>query len=102
MRSAIRTTRATLRSNEELELVEYKALESEGYVREFAERMSRNCGRCGGFMVRDCERFSACRCVQCGDVIDPVVLKNRSMPSPPQKAKTQHDPMPVYELRMTA
>ena len=45
------------------------------------------CVRCGGFMVREfCTdmltsagepHFLVSRCVQCGDVIDPVVLQNR-------------------------
>ena len=45
------------------------------------------CTRCGGFMVNDSylnllnnigeSKFSAKRCVQCGDVVDSVVLLNR-------------------------
>ena len=45
------------------------------------------CARCGGLMVNDfCldvlnsigeSRFDAKRCVQCGEVVDPVILKNR-------------------------
>ena len=45
------------------------------------------CARCGGLMVNDfCmdvlnsfgeSKFDAKRCVQCGEVVDPVILKNR-------------------------
>jgi uncharacterized Zn finger protein len=44
-----------------------------------------NCLRCAGLMVRDdlqdetgLERFAAWRCVICGEVLDPVILENRS------------------------
>lgn len=47
------------------------------------------CDRCGGLMVREfCMdlfngtgelEFGAKRCVQCGDIVDPVILKNRSL-----------------------
>jgi hypothetical protein len=46
-----------------------------------------NCSRCGGLLVREfCEDlwddtgqicFDACRCVQCGNIIDPVIERNR-------------------------
>src|SRR5262245_30277887 len=52
------------------------------------------CTRCGGLMVTDfcmdllfCTgetEFAAQRCVQCGEVVDPVILKNR---------RTQQTPM---------
>jgi len=45
------------------------------------------CHRCGGLMVREfCTDllsstgeldFVSCRCVQCGEVVDPVILQNR-------------------------
>ena len=45
------------------------------------------CSRCGGLMVSDyCTdllsstgelEFSAKRCVQCGEVVDPIILRNR-------------------------
>ena len=36
------------------------------------------CLRCRGLMVIEpCFDFLAWRCVQCGDVIDPVILQNR-------------------------
>lgn len=49
----------------------------------------RDCVRCGGLLVIDhCMdlmdgtgqlEFTALRCVQCGDIIDPVILRNRVM-----------------------
>jgi Pyruvate/2-oxoacid:ferredoxin oxidoreductase delta subunit len=54
------------------------------------------CSRCGGLMVQDfCldvlsnigeSEFAAKRCVQCGEVVDPVILRNR---------ETQQEPMTV-------
>jgi rRNA maturation protein Nop10 len=39
------------------------------------------CPRCGGMMVaewcEDLSDYTAQRCVQCGEVIDPVILQNR-------------------------
>jgi hypothetical protein len=39
------------------------------------------CPRCSGFMVaewcEDLSDYTARRCVQCGEVIDPVILHNR-------------------------
>ncbi len=51
------------------------------------------CIRCGGLMVTDFSmdllfcigetEFGATRCVQCGEVVDPVILKNRrTRPAP--------------------
>ncbi|MBI3356408.1 MAG: hypothetical protein HY038_06510 [Nitrospirae bacterium] len=47
------------------------------------------CVRCGGLMVKDfCmdvlanireSEFAAKRCVQCGEVVDPVILRNRRL-----------------------
>lgn len=47
---------------------------------------SSRCGRCGGLMkteavfdlVENETEFMAARCLQCGDVVDPVILMNRS------------------------
>lgn len=47
---------------------------------------SYRCGRCGGLMktesvfdlVENEIEFMAARCIQCGDVVDPVILMNRS------------------------
>lgn len=48
---------------------------------------SRQCPRCQGFLVGDLcydidddqgqRWFSALRCVQCGDVLDPIIMRNR-------------------------
>jgi hypothetical protein len=47
------------------------------------------CDRCGGLMVRESctdllnttgeRRFIAKRCVQCGEIVDPVILRNRDL-----------------------
>ena len=44
------------------------------------------CGRCGGLMKTDLvfdlveneTEFMAARCIQCGDIVDPVILAHRS------------------------
>ena len=51
------------------------------------------CTRCGGFMVNDSyldllnnvgeSKFTAKRCVQCGEVVDPVILSNRQLRQEP-------------------
>lgn len=55
------------------------------------------CTRCGGLMVNDfCTdllnstgelEFAAKRCVQCGEVVDPIILRNRRLrqDSPPAR-----------------
>jgi hypothetical protein len=39
------------------------------------------CPRCGGLMVaewcEDLSDYTAQRCVQCGEIVDPVILRNR-------------------------
>ena len=50
------------------------------------------CRRCGGLMVSDLGmdllngtgelKFFAARCVQCGEVLDPVILQNRQLRQP--------------------
>ena len=52
-----------------------------------AAQCESTCIRCGGLMVTDFTmdllfcigetEFAATRCVQCGEVVDPVILKNR-------------------------
>ena len=59
------------------------------------------CTRCGGFMVSDSyldllnnvgeTKFFAKRCVQCGEVVDPVILRNRA---------TSHEAMTVSSVRV--
>jgi hypothetical protein len=41
------------------------------------------CSRCKGLMVsEEYGDFPARRCIQCGEVIDPVILQNRQRPVP--------------------
>ena len=54
------------------------------------------CTKCGGLMVQDfCldvldnmgeSEFAAKRCVQCGEVVDPVILRNRGARQEPMVA----------------
>ncbi len=47
-----------------------------GYWKQFAA--TTRCVRCSGLMVVEpCIDFPVWRCVQCGEVIDPVILRNR-------------------------
>jgi hypothetical protein len=58
------------------------------------------CGRCQGLMVfdrfldlyGDTGRlwFRGWRCVACGDIVDPVVLRNRTRPLPRVRARRTH------------
>ncbi|NGZ94552.1 MAG: hypothetical protein CV089_00205 [Nitrospira sp. WS110] len=53
-------------------------------------RGSRDCQRCGGLLVTERmdssadtlfdQHTSALRCIQCGDIVDPVILRNRMDP----------------------
>ena len=55
------------------------------------------CARCGGLMVTDfcmdllfCigeTEFAAQRCVQCGEIVDPVILRNRGIKQEPVTAQ---------------
>lgn len=61
---------------------------------EITTKMSvrQSCRRCGGYMDREMcidlesdsgeSTFWALRCVQCGDIIDEVILRNRSLFNP--------------------
>lgn len=66
-----------------------KVQRDDGAVVSINSHHSSTCGRCGGFMVSDfsmdlrddlgnCD-VAAKRCVQCGDVVDPVILRNRQL-----------------------
>ena len=56
------------------------------------------CARCGGLMVHDfCldvltsigeSKFDAKRCVQCGEVVDPVILRNRGSRQEPMTSRS--------------
>lgn len=60
-------------------------------------RESRNCTRCGGLLVTDRldstpdsifeQQVSALRCVQCGDTLDRVILRNRLDPASAKQTK---------------
>ena len=57
-----------------------------------------NCSRCTGLMIRDdlqdetgLDQFVAWRCLICGEVLDPVILKNRSAPPEPMGDRGRHD-----------
>jgi|CXWL01.1.fsa_nt_gi hypothetical protein len=55
------------------------------------------CTRCGGLMVTDFHmdllfcigetEFAAQRCVQCGEIVDPVILRNRGTKQEPMIAR---------------
>jgi hypothetical protein len=59
-----------------------------------------DCRRCDGLMIRDSFldlrddtgrlKFEGWRCVNCGEVVDPVVLTHRSeMPTGPYRGRTR-------------
>jgi len=63
------------------------------------------CPRCSGLMVaewcQDLSDYSAQRCVQCGEVIDPVILQNRlqhGMTIGPGKGSEQTPQLPTAFL----
>ena len=63
------------------------------------------CLRCSGLMVaewcQDLSDYSAQRCVQCGEVIDPVILQNRlqrGMTIDPGKGSEQTPQLPTAFL----
>ena len=61
-----------------------------------AAQYESTCTRCGGLMVQDFyldlldnigeSKFAAKRCVQCGEVVDPVILRNRGTRQEPMTA----------------
>jgi hypothetical protein len=62
------------------------------------------CTRCGGLLVIDfymdllfCigeTEFAAQRCVQCGEIVDPVILRNRGMNHEPMTAQATGSMLP--------
>jgi len=62
------------------------------------------CLRCGGLMVKEVSmdlwnstselECATRRCVQCGDIVDAVILRNRSIHG--QSVATQHQPASVH------
>ena len=79
---AERTTKEQLRSQATFSLVQHES----------------TCTRCGGLMVHDfCldvltsigeSKFDAKRCVQCGEVVDPVILRNRGSRQEPMTSRS--------------
>ena len=63
-----------------------------------------NCRRCSGLMVNEVSmdlwnstselECATRRCVQCGDIVDAVILRNRSIYG--QSVATQHEPASVH------
>ncbi|CUQ66109.1 hypothetical protein [Candidatus Nitrospira inopinata] len=62
-----------------------------------ANASHQTCARCGGLLVshvcmdllnsdRELE-FAALRCIQCGDIVDPVILRNRRLGQSRQSAE---------------
>lgn len=58
------------------------------------------CSRCRGYMIRDsfldlrddtgCLQFEGWRCINCGEVVDPVVLAHRrDAPAHPYRGRTR-------------
>ena len=69
-----------------------------------AIRLGSTCARCGGLMVNDfCmdvlnslgeSKFAAKRCVQCGEVVDPVILQNRGARQEPMMVQQAEKMVP--------
>jgi hypothetical protein len=87
-----------------------KTKHTTSYVKDESYKMARQasthsiCTRCGGLMVSDVYvdlmnstselECTARRCVQCGDVVDTVILRNRSLHQP--STTTQRKPVYVH------
>ena len=66
------------------------------------------CARCGGLMVTDfymdllfCigeTEFAAQRCVQCGEIVDPVILRNRRIKQGPATAQPAGKMVPTNHV----
>ncbi len=63
-----------------------------------------SCLRCGGLMVREVStdlmniagelEYVTTRCVQCGDILDPVILRNRSLHQQPMTVQPAAQSLP--------
>ena len=68
-----------------------------------------SCTRCGGLLVEEfcldlssSERTTAAqRCVQCGELVDPVILANRTRRSGTPSSKQTASPHPHHIVRRT-
>ena len=73
------------------------------------EREAGGCTRCGGLLVEEfCLDLSnsecttaAQRCVQCGELVDPVILANRTRRSGTHHQKQTTSPHPHHIVRRT-
>ena len=73
------------------------------------EREAGGCTRCGGLLVEEyCMDLSnsehataAQRCVQCGELVDPVILANRTRGLAPLHRKQTASPHPHHIVRRT-
>jgi quercetin dioxygenase-like cupin family protein len=80
-----------------MELFQDERIQTDNHT-DWRQRRSRiNCARCGGLMVTEQQvDLSAQRCVQCGEVIDPVILQNRQRHPPIGGARRS---MPAVAMR---
>ena len=72
---------------------EKRAVQLGNYTTSSAAPHESMCARCGGLMVADFHmdllfcigetEFAAQRCVQCGEIVDPVILHNRKIKQEP-------------------
>ncbi len=70
-----------------------------------------NCTRCGGLMVRDfCTDLlsgksrldcASRRCVQCGDIVDPVIRWNRHLQQMTEAARLLKTAGPIYHVHVS-
>ena len=76
---------------------ETKAAQPENHTISSKASHKSTCARCGGLMVTDFYRdllfcigeteFAAQRCVQCGEIVYPVILRNRGIKQEPVTAQ---------------
>lgn len=73
-----------------------------------AAQQESTCARCGGLMVPEfcmdllfCigeTEFAAQRCVQCGEVVDPVILRNRQLRRDATTARLVEKTLPNHRV----
>lgn len=87
MKTTFGVKREIMRTDAEMELMEYTNPEYTPHVRDFLRRRSTQCRRCSGLMMREGSSLVAYRCVQCGDIVDPAILKNRTVIMPIRRTR---------------
>lgn len=87
MKTTFRAKIEITRTDAEMELKEYTNPEYTPHVRDFLRRRSTRCRRCSGLMMREGSSLVAYRCVQCGDIVDPAILKNRTVIMPIRRTR---------------